>query len=137
LDNLNSVIREIDEENEKREEQARKQDRDFEIKEMKIQIYAEKSHAVLSATLSFILVVFGLVVIFYPLYIQATLEGNPFSATGILGLSGTLLLLGFTVFYLRRYVSKYNSDFKRISDFTDSLRKSDAFPSLIDMDKKK
>jgi hypothetical protein len=137
LDELNGTIKKIDEENEKREKATRKEDNELQLKGTKIQIYSDRCHAVLSARLSLVFVIFGLLVIFYPFYIQATLEGNPFSTTGIIGLSGTLLVTGVAGFYLREFTRKYNNDIKRISDMIESLKKSGDFPSLAEMDKKK
>lgn len=135
LDELNGTIMKIDEESEKREKATRKEDNELQLKEAKIQIYTDTCHAVLSARLTFVFVVFGFIVIFYPLYIQAALAGNPFSATGLAGLVGTLVLTTIAAFYLRKYIRKYNGDIERISSMMEAVRKGDDLPPLKEMDK--
>lgn len=137
LDGLNGTIKRIDEESERREEATRKEDNELQLKETKIQIYSDRCHAVLSARLSFVLVLFGFVAIFYPLYIQATLAGNPYSANGLVGLVGTLFLTVFAAIYLFDYIRKYNRSIKGISDMIEAVRKGDDLPPLVEMDKQK
>ena len=137
LDELNGTIKKNDEESEKREKATRKEDNELQLKETKIQIYTDICHAVLSARLSFVLVIFGFVAIFYPLYIQATLAGNPYSTTGLVGLVGALVLIVFAAIYLSDYIRKYNRNIKRISDMIEAVRKGDDLPPLEEMDKQK
>jgi hypothetical protein len=136
LDELNATINKIDEEEEKREKATRKEGNELQLEVTKIQIYTDMCHAVLSARFTFVFVVFGLIVIFYPLYIQALLAGNAFSSTGLTGLVGTLLLGAIATYYLIKYTREYNGDIKRISDMMEAVRKGDVLPPLKEMIKK-
>jgi hypothetical protein len=101
-----------------------------EIDLVKIQIYTDECHAILSAWISFALVVFSLIVIFYPLYVQATLEGKPYSISGLVGLVGTLGMVLFACIYLYKSSQKYNRNLGKISRMINAVQKGKHLPDL-------
>ena len=107
-----------------------KEEREFQLRMSKIQIYTDKCHVGLSARLSFVAVFIGVILLFYSLSIQAIIGGNPFSLTGLIGISGTIITSVLIYFYLDKYVKRYNSDVKRISDMIEAVRKGDDLPPL-------
>lgn len=109
------------------------EDREFQLRMAKIQIYSDSCHAILSLRIAFVIVILGLIVIFYPFYIQATLEGNPFSLTGIVGILGSALLTVVAGVYLYDYIHKYNRNLKRISAMIEAVRKGGDLPPLEKM----
>ena len=110
----------------------RVENRDLQL--LKIQVYADKCHAMLSARISFAFVVFSFIVIFYPLYIQAALEWNPYSLSGLVGLIGTLVIASVAGIHLNKSIQKYNRNLRRISDMVESFRKGEDLPPLEKMD---
>ena len=128
LEVIDKTIREICSEP---KEPEKNEEREFQLRAAKIQIYTDRCHAFLSVRISFVLVIFGFIVIFYPFYIQATLAGNPYSITGLVGLVGTLALFAVAGVYLYNYIRKYNRDLKRISAMIEAVRKGDDLPPFI------
>jgi hypothetical protein len=111
-----------------------KEEREFQLRMSKIQIYADKCHAGLSAKLSFVVVFIGFIIFFYSFWIQATIAGNPYSSTGLIGIFGTISTTAVVFSYLVKYMTKYNSDIKRISNMIEAVRKGDDLPTLEQMD---
>ncbi len=109
------------------------EEKEVQLKLLKIQLYAENCHTLFSSRFSFILVIFGFIVIFYPLYMQAVLTGNTLSIAGITGLVGTILVVLIAVIYSRKYIAKYNSTLRDISEMIEVVRKGEDLPTLEEM----
>jgi len=131
LDAIDKTIREICA---KPKEPEKNEEREFQLRLAKIQVYTDRCHALLSVRFSFVLLVFGLIVIFYPLYLQAVLSGNPYSNSGLVGFVGTFAIAIFGALFLRQYVRKYNNSLKRISNMIDVVRNGEDLPPLEKMD---
>ena len=132
LETINNTIKEVC--TTKTKEAKKNEEREFLLKVARIQTYADKCHAILSARISFSLVVFSLIVIFYPFYIQATLQGNPFSISGLVGLLGSLAIAFSAGIILYRNTRRYNCNIKRISDMYEAVRKGEDLPLFEKMD---
>ena len=88
--------------------ESKKEERDFQIRMQKIQIYTNKCHSILSIKFSFTIFILGFGAIFYPFYTQATLAGNPNSTNGLVGLGGFTIMAVIGLVYTFRNVQISN-----------------------------
>jgi len=134
LETINNTIREVYTARMKEAKENEERERGFQLRVVKIQTYSDSCHALLSGNFSLGLVFFGFIVIFYPFYLQATLEGHPFSTSGLLGLAGSFVIALIAGVFLSRSILNYKRNFKRISEMYVAVGKGEDLPPLEKMD---
>jgi hypothetical protein len=121
------------------EKTKRLNDREFQLDLMKIQIYADRCHTILSSALSFVFVSFSLIVIFYAvLYQSGNFESLPaFIKAFQTWLVGTFFISAFTLIFLTIVLWRYSGTYEEISKMLEQVRKGKELPELIKMPLKK
>jgi hypothetical protein len=121
------------------EKTKRLNDREFQLDLMKIQIYADRCHTILSSALSFVFVFFSLIVIFYAvLYQSGNFESIPaFIKAFQTWLVGTFFISAFTLIFLTIVLWRYSGTYEEISKMLEQVRKGKELPELIKMPLKK
>ena len=113
-------------------EHEKMNNRDIDL--VKIQIYADRSHAVLTSALSFIFVFFSLVGIFYGILYQ-NISFTSF-ATFLTAYNtwavGTFTIISVTIVFLYSVRRSYLRDLTRISDMINAVKSGEELPSLVD-----
>jgi len=110
---------------------------DKEIELLKIQIHADRCHAVLTSALSFIFVFFSLVVIFYGVLYQNL---NFTSITAFLTAFniwyiGTFTITGVTIIFLFVVRNSYLKNIKAISEMIEAVKEGRELPKLEELSK--
>lgn len=103
------------------------------IDSVKMQIYADKCHTLLTIGASFAFVVFGLFAVFATLYYQSLMAFNFYFVNVYnLGMTVVVILFAITCWV---FMGRYLRNFRRISRMINAVQKGEHLPDLDKLDK--
>jgi hypothetical protein len=95
-----------------------------EIELLKIEIYSERSHSVLTTKLSYsVTSVVGILVLLYTLYYSQKISDIAFFLS-------VVILMGLLLFYSRKITKAYEEDFTKISKMIENVNNGKSLPEL-------